>query len=59
MMGGDQVNKCQERWIQTALDDMPRIVALKKKRAKERKRFVEKTFGKLVREIEREKKKAT
>ncbi len=52
------MNKRDEKIIQAALDDMPRIVAQKRRRAKARKIFVEKTFGKFVREIEREKKRA-
>jgi hypothetical protein len=47
----------QMRQMNKALDDFPRIVALKAKRARERKKFLEKTFGPLVRQLERHRKK--
>lgn len=40
-----------------ALDDFPKIVAQKKKRAKQRALFVEKTFGTLARRLDKERKK--
>lgn len=50
--------KKQRKLLQEALADFPRIVAQKKKRAEQRKRFVKETFGGLVRELEKRKKVA-
>lgn len=49
--------KKQMKLLQKALDNFPRIVAEKKKRAVARKKFVAKTFGPLARELARERKK--
>lgn len=45
------------RLLQEALDDFPKLVARQEKRARERKRFLKKTFGDLIRQLEKEKKK--
>lgn len=43
--------------LQQALDNFPRLVAEKKKRAAERKKFLKETFGDLMRELEQRKKR--
>lgn len=44
--------------LKDALDDFPKIVAEKKKRYRERQKFLNDTFGDLVRLLEKRRKKA-